>query len=433
MRGVARSLTVRISLVAMAAIAVSFLATAVWLDRAFRESARDAIETRLEAQLLLLLGSVEVPGAGGVHFPQPLPDPRLALPGGGLYARILDENGEQLWSSGSMLGAPPETWTSPEVFRQGITVRWDLGGESIPLRFEVAEDRAAFQRQVEGYRRTLWAGLVVLAVLLLLGQGLALGVWGLRPLRRVRADLERLRSGGDNRLRGRYPRELAGLTEGINALLEYEHGRLERQRRALADLAHSLKTPLAALRLGLESSVEDRRSLLPQVERMQEMVRHELNRAGRMGPSPFQPALPVAPVLERTCAALQGIAAQRGLSIEQALQPDCRLRMENGAQFELFGNLLDNALRHARSRIRVTLGCRAEALLITVDDDGPGIPEALRAAVLERGVRGDSRSDGQGIGLALVHALVVDHGGQLAIRDAPELGGARIELRFAPC
>ncbi len=464
------SLTLRISLVAAAVIAVFFLLTATLLERAFRENAQDAVETRLDAQLLLLMGIVEVIGPQHVELPETLPEARLVVPGGGLYARILDADGVPLWRSPSVLGtALGGHWRHHQFFERSITVQWELPEQTVPLTFQVLEERTAYEAQLERNRRTLWVALGLLTILLIGGQALALGLWGLRPLRRVRADLEALRLGENRRLGGPYPGEIQTLTDSINALLEYERERLERQQNALADLAHSLKTPLSVLRLGLGEAVPERpgsenpkravqapglmpmespasegreferrwrdgamdqRELLLQVERMQELIQHELNQAQRLGPSPFQPPVVLAPVIERTCAALRRLADQQGVRLDTALQADCSLRIESGALFELLGNVLDNALRHARSRVHVQLSCQERQLVLCIDDDGLGIPAADRAAVLRRGTRRDTRPGGQGLGLHIVHSLVCDHGGDLNIEQAPDLGGARIRMSF---
>jgi two-component system, OmpR family, sensor histidine kinase PhoQ len=426
------SLRLRISLVAAAVIAVFFLVTATLLERAFRENAEDAVATRLDAQLLLLMGIVEVSGPRQLQFPQVLPEARLSLPGGGLYARVLDAEGETLWRSPSALGTPLREWRDHGFFERGMTVRWELPNQVFPLTFQVLEERDAYEAQMERYRRTLWGALGLLTILLIAGQALALGLWGLRPLHRVRADLEAVRRGENRRLGGPYPREIQTLTDSINALLEFERERLQRQQHALADLAHSLKTPLSALRLGMEGGDPDRRELLLQVERMQDMIQHELNQAQRLGPSPFQPPVTLAPVIERTCTALRRIADQHGVELVAVLGPECTLRMETGALFELLGNVLDNAIRHARSRVRVSLACDRRRLELCVDDDGPGIAEPDREAVLRRGARRDTRVGGQGLGLHIVDTLVRDHGGELSIERAPELGGARIRMTFTP-
>ena len=420
----------RISLVAALVIGIFALATVTVLERAFRDSAETTLMARLEAQLFWLMGYVELQSPTHLRFPQHLPDARLEVPRSGLYARVLDAQDSVLWQSPSTLGWRTPDWQDGDFFIQQMTVQWEWQGQLFPLTFEIMEDTALYQAQIESYRRHLGLALGVLTVLLILVQALALGWWGLRPLRQVRADLEALRQGTQGRLGGRYPQEIQELTQSINALLDFEHQRLQRQRHALADLAHSLKTPLAALRLDLSGAAVDRHALGQQVERMQDMIQHELNRAQRLGPAPFQPPLALAPLILRTCSALRRLAEQRGIQLHTALQDDCVLRMETGAVFEVLGNLLDNALRHAREQVWVRLHCEAQALVMMVDDDGPGIPAERRQAVLARGLRLDHHPEGQGLGLHLVYSLVQDHGGALDITQAPDLGGARVILRF---
>ncbi|WP_018946745.1 ATP-binding protein [Thioalkalivibrio sp. AKL17] len=431
-------LLLRMGLVAVAVVLLFSVLTAWVLETAFRDNAADAAETRLEAQVLLLMGMVEVLAEDDVRVPQMLPESRLQLPGGGLYARILGPTGDTVWRSPSAVATELNDWTRDEYFAYSMTVRWQLDGESVPLVFQMLEDRSAFDEQVESYRYSLWQGLLTMTLSLIVALILALWFWGLRPLRRVRAELDALRHGDRVHLEGPYPREIGALTGSINDLIDFERERLVRQQNALADLAHSLKTPIASLRLNLEGHAPDHEDLRRQVDRLQAMVQHQLNQAQRVGPVPFQTPEPLAPVIERTCRALRRLAEHQGVSLETDLAEGCALRMDSGAMLELLGNLLDNAVRHARSRVRITTHCDGRETVLTVDDDGPGIEPADRERVLERGQRADTREDvhgqaaGQGLGLSIIHTLVSDHGGQLEIERAPELGGARLRLVFAP-
>ena len=129
-----------------------------------------------------------------------------------------------------------------------MTVQWELPGQLVSLTFEVLEERDAYEAQMERYRRTLWGALGLLTVLLISGQALALGLWGLRPLRELAADINRVESGATDQLGGPYPREGQALTDSLDTLLQSEKVRRERVRNTLSDLAHSLKTPLAVIR-----------------------------------------------------------------------------------------------------------------------------------------------------------------------------------------
>ncbi|MGM0553967.1 MAG: ATP-binding protein [Pseudomonadota bacterium] len=433
LRGLRSSLMLRLGLVAAATVLVFSLLTAWVLEAAFRENAADAVETRLEAQVLLLMGLAEVVGPADVRVPEMLPESRLQLPGSGLYARVLGDDGETLWRSPSAVGVPLRDWSEADFFSFSLPVQWELEAAQVGLTFQMLEDREAFDEQVERYRYSLWQGLGAMTISLIVALVLTLWYWGLRPLRHVRRDLERLRHGDHARLGGPYPAEVQGLTGGINDLIEFERARLSRQQNALADLAHSLKTPISALRLNLESRAPDIEDMRHQVDRLQGMVQHQLNQAQRLGPAPFQAAEPLAPIIERTCQALGRLASQHGVVLDTDLAPGCALRMERGAIFELLGNTLDNALRHATREVRIITRCDADGVTVIVDDDGAGIPPADRARVLERGQRADTRDaagGGQGLGLSIIHNLVRDHGGQLFIEQSPELYGARIRMVF---
>ena len=434
LRSLRSSLILRLALVTAITVLIFSLLTAWVLEAAFRENAADAVETRLEAELLLLMGLAEVIGPADVRVPEMLPESRLQLPVSGLYARILGAEGQTLWRSPSAVGVSLRDWSEEEYFSFTLPVQWELDGDQVGLTFQILEDREAFIEQVEQYRRSLWQGLMTMALAMILVLSLALWFWGLRPLRQVRRDLDALRHGDHARLSGAYPSEVQALTGSINDLVEFERARLARQQNALADLAHSLKTPISALRLNLESARPDLQDMRRQVDRLQGIVQHQLNQAQRLGPAPFQAPEPLAPIIERTGQALGRLASQQGVELETDLARGCVLRMDSGAIFELLGNTLDNAIRHATSRVRVTVRCQPGEVMLMIDDDGPGIPPADRARVLERGHRADTRdgSDaGQGLGLSIIHALVTDHGGVLFIEQAPELHGARIPMVFS--
>ena len=434
LRSLRSSLMLRLALVTAATVLVFSLLTAWVLEAAFRENAADAAETRLEAQVLLLMGLVEVLGPDDVRVPEMLPESRLQLPASGLYGRILGPDGDTLWRSPSTVGLSLRGWSEKDYFSFSLPVQWELDDRRIGLTFQMLEDREAFETQVEQYRHSLWRGLMTMTVAMIVALSLALWYWGLRPLRRVRADLEALRHGDHRRLEGSYPAEVRALTGSINDLVEFERARLTRQQNALADLAHSLKTPIAALRLNLESGHPDPEDMRHQVDRLQGMVQHQLNQAQRLGPAPFQAAEPLTPIIERTCKALERLAAQQGVELQRDLAPGCALRMDSGAIFELLGNTLDNAIRHATSRVRIATRCQPGEVMLVIDDDGPGIAPRDRARVLERGQRADTRGgdegSGQGLGLNIIHTLVTDHGGELHIEQAPELHGARVRMVF---
>ena len=443
-----QSLNARLSLAASLVLA-AFLGLAGWaLERAFRDSAETAVQERLQAQIYGLLAAADIDSRGAIALPDNLPEERFQRPGSGLYAQVVRGDGGVEWQSPSQLGQrlprplrlPPGEWSftrvqvgdASDLFVLGLGTTWELDGDSLEFTFSVSEEPTAYEAQVADFRRDLWGWFGALAVGLLIAQALVLR-WGLSPVRRVARDLAAVERGAQDALTGRYPRELRGLTDNLNALLMTERGRLARYRNALADLAHSLKTPLAVLRgattqqtdgVALEQLVQE------QTERMGQIVDYQLQRAATSGRTALLTPIAIAALLQRIVNSLDKVYAERRLDLALDVPPDLQFRADEADLLELSGNLMDNACKWARKAVRAGahLEDRSEgqALVFVVEDDGPGIAPEQRAAVLGRGVRIDSAVPGQGIGLAVARDIVAAYGGSIEIDSSPTLGGARL-------
>jgi two-component system sensor histidine kinase PhoQ len=386
-------------------------------------------------------------------MPDSLADPRLGARNSGAYAAVSDATGRWIWRSASSLTANvpyPEARGpgSPSFGEENVEgvggvlaltypVVWELerGGEKY-LVFHAAESRAGIDAQAGGFRRALWSWLGG-AALLLLGAQLAMLFWSLSPLRQVSREVREIEAGYQDELQGRYPRELRPLTDNLNRLLNSNRLRLKRYRDALADLAHSLKTPLAVLKTGLEApgDKQDAGLLREQVQRMERTIDYQLQRAAASGYAGLSAPVAVLTLAERIVRALEKLHAGRGrtLAVGIDIAPDVRFGGDPGDLEEILGNVLDNAFKWASARVSVRAhnppgpGERLR-LELEVADDGPGIPEAVRDQALRRGVRLDTAVPGHGIGLAVVRDIVEQvYEGRLEIL-AGESGGARIRL-----
>lgn len=447
------SLTTRV-LVAAGVVLVVFLGLTIFaLDAAFRNAAQRAIHDRLQVQVLALISAAEVDADGQLALPSDLPEPRLSNPGSGLYAQVLDHRGTPVWRSPSAVGvalpAPDPATAAPgrsdfertrtaddeEVFQYAFTVLWDAGGEGLlpprEYRFVVAETLAPFRAQLGRYRASLfwWFGLLFTA---LVAAQLVILRRMLQPLRTLAAEVGEVEAGGRDAIGDRYPHELQRLARNLNALIRNERGHLRRYRNTLGDLAHSLKTPLAVVRVALEErpSAERDETIAAQVARMDDIVSFQLQRALAAGAETFGLAVPVAPEVDGVVASLRKVYADRRLSFEVAVAPGTVFRGDRGALLEVLGNLLDNACKWGRTRVRITASNDAVGrIALVVEDDGSGIPVHARRAVLDRGIRGDESVAGQGIGLAVVSDIVSVRGGALELDDSP-LRGLRVSLRL---
>jgi two-component system sensor histidine kinase PhoQ len=437
---------------------LAFLALAGYaLDRAFLSTAEDGLRQRLKSYALAYAKESEFGRDGSIIPPEVPPDPRFRRPGSGLYAEVVLPNGR--WGSDSTLGpvlpdSPllkplQESFDGPVpmtqidgsegmVYRFGVGTIWaERGPEAeFPYSIYVMEDAQALNAQLRVFRGALWVYLGGAGLILLLLQVLILR-WSLGPLQRVISELTRVQRGQASRMSERHPRELEPLTESINAFIESERENLDRQRNTLADLAHSLKTPLAVLRAQLEEGIHTnglREELDTQLKRMNNLVSYQLARAASSGHALFAAPVPIEPNAEEIVRGLEKVYSLKGVICEFEIDPAARFHGEPGDLQELMGNLLENAFKWARSRVLLTaiptqtVGNRRAGLLLAVDDDGPGIAEEDVAQLLQRGVRGDERVQGHGIGLAIVQDLVRGYRGELHVRRSQELGGARFEV-----
>lgn len=431
------------SLVLTAFLGLSGLA----LDKAFRSSAEEALQARLYSSVYALLAAAEEGEEGVLTMPPVLTDPRFNRPDSGLYARVEGRQTRYRWRSASGVGRgleqaqqmAPGAATIEQVrlpggeavMRLNFGVVWeDFNGRELNYTLTVAEDLTPHLEQVAAFRNTLMLWLGGAAVLLLLAQGLVLR-WGLAPLRQVAEALTEIESGRAEQLAGRYPRELSPLTSNINSLIRHAQARQQRYRDSLGDLAHSLKTPLAILQ-GLADQVdpvgrEQQHLLSEQVGRMNQIVGHQLQRAAASGRTSLSRHLPVDKVVRRLADTLSKVYADKGVTWQIEIPETLGFKGDEGDLMELLGNLMENACKYGRGRVRVT-GELGEGLCLRVADDGPGIPADDAEAVLRRGVRSDQQQPGQGIGLAVVMDILKAYGGRLEIGRSAALGGAAMTL-----
>lgn len=452
-----RSLSTRLLASVSALLVVFFGITIVALDFVFRDLSERAIRDRLEVQVIALLSASEEDSSGGLR-PEHLAEARFDNPGTGLYGEILRNDGYPSWRSNSLTGTglefPAQLKTGERRFgelRRGdgsVVLAYSMGidwqfsnGEMRPFIYSVAENLEPYYAQLYRFRGGLFGWFGVL-MLLLLGALAILLRRLLAPLRRVEREIEAIEEGSLTELGSGYPRELLGITTNLNALLHSERERLARYRNTLGNLAHSFKTPLAVMRNLLGSShareLPMAHQLDEQVGRMDDIVKYQLKRAAASGGT----GLGTAPVdvresLEALRSALLKVYIERNIACELTVSPGCQFIGDREDLTEIAGNLLDNAFKWSRGKVRMTAerivdaSARRDGLRLIVEDDGPGIPVEERARVLDRGARLDERVSGQGIGLSVVRELAQLNGGTITIDESP-LGGARLEVRLPP-
>jgi len=443
------SIQSRLLLVALLILLGFAALTGLALDKAFRESAEAALQDRLRGYMFALLAATDVDENGKLSFSRRLPDSRFQQPGSGLYASVrhADTNATGLQSQ-SLLGVNLTMADRPatgqgrfntlqldngtELYSYSYGAKWSFATTDYPLVFSVAENTDSYHEQIYQYRRNLWGWLALATVLLLIAQAAVLR-WGLKPLRRVEQDLADIKAGKKTFLNEDYPRELRGLTQNLNLLLQTAQKQLVRYRDALGNVSHSLKTPLAVLRGALlreEQQTDLKQTANEQLQHMQQIIDYHLQRAATAGPVQFGKPVTLKPVVQRILNTLEKSHADKSVSVDLNMADDVKFYGDEGDLFEMLGNLLDNAFKWCHQQIVITAANdRQRGLSLRVEDDGPGIPPEVGKQVLERGKRMDPNVEGQGLGLAMVHETVLLYGGRLQIQ-ASALGGAAISLHF---
>lgn len=447
-----QSLSARLMLAVSLLLLVFFGVTVYVLDVSFGSAAREAVRERLDVHALALLSAAELDSDSSLTMPEPIPESHFQNPGSGLFGSITRQGGEAIWRSPSLIGndiAFPLTVKTGErlfarkmaddgveVFALSLGIEWQLdGSDNLPLVVNVAESMSAFNAQVQRFRRQLLSWFAGLMVLLLAAQALLLG-WVLAPLRRAESEVRAIEQGQRSTLGDNYPRELQGLTRHTNILLDTERARAERYKDTLGNLAHSIKTPLAVIRNAIfEHPNEGGQAPLIdiQVSRIQTILDYQLKRAAASQGSLSVRAIDVRDALDELLATLRKVHDKPALKVETDIQEELQFLGDRGDFLEILGNVLDNAFKWSRSRIRVSarhstgkIG-HGKAMLLTVEDDGPGIPDEQREFVLARGARTDEQVDGHGIGLSVTLETIKLLGGTLEIGRS-SLGGARIAL-----
>ena len=288
-----------------------------------------------------------------------------------------------------------------------------------------------FLHTIPAMLRFRGTGPVVIA-LALMTAGIAGVRRGLTPFRRLRQSLVAVRKGDDNRVAGQYLTEVQPLIDDLNGLLEDREKAVKRALATAGDLAHGLKTPLALLaqeadRAEAEGNDELAESIRQQVERMSRHVNYHLARARAASGSSRPVHCRVAACADALVRTLLKLYAGRALQISAKIAPDLQARVQREDLEEMLGNLLDNACKWADSRIALEAEQISNMLILTIDDDGPGLAPDFRSRVLERGVRADEAAQGSGLGLAIVRDLTELYQGSISLDPSP-LGGLRARL-----
>jgi len=454
LRGLTQTLTFRIVAVSSIWAIIALVVIATIITALFRQVSHRGFETVLSAHLFNLIASVNANEDGWISGSPNLGDLRFSEPLSGWYWSVepVSKGLTNTLRSSSLTGfAPPDA--DPEVrfnsdFRRQylsagprgeqvevLEAEVVLGQGDRIVRFRVMGNRTELENEIAGFNRRLLAYLTLFGAGMIIINVAAL-LLALRPLNNIRDALANIRAGSAERLTGPFPAEIAPLAEETNALIESNRRIIERSRKQVGNLAHSLRTPLAVIMNEGREMADQRGELIGhQAEAMQKQIDHYLQRARAVAQrSTLSVRTDVNDTVQRLARVFGKLVRGKDLSLNMPEKP-IFFAGEREDLEEIIGNLLENAAKWADSSIVVTLTTvgakRNERGLfrLSVEDDGPGIPEDQAKQAIKRGRRLDETKHGSGLGLNIVADLVEEYGGRLKLGKS-ELGGLRVEVEL---
>ena len=427
---------VRITAIAVLVVAFTLAIAALLLVQWQRQALTESLDERLSDRADV----VEAQVASGVD------SPTLAGASVEAFAQLVDPDGNVIAGTPGLeteaLGLPPaaaaDTYATvhslpvdDDTFRV-LTRSLPEGTLYVGTTYDVVGESSAALVQA-----LAWALPVVLVALGLI-------VWWLvgRTLQPVEAMRVEVAEIGAGELDRRVPEpvtndEIGRLARTMNQMLDRLQRSASRQRQFTGDAAHELRSPLARMRVALEverASVDDSwrqtaETVLEDVRDMEHLV-DDLLYLARTDDDPSAAQRAPLDLDDVVLRELNRLTPVDGVTIDATGVSGAHVRGDAPTLSRLVRNLLDNATRHAASTVTVTLVEREDTAMLTVADDGPGIPDADRDRVFERFSRVDTArgedSGGAGLGLAIARGIAEQHGGRLEL--APSAAGAVFEF-----
>lgn len=448
-----KSLRVRLFAASTVSIAAALVISGFGLSQLFERHVERRAKAELATFLDQLAVSIAIGDDGAVSLSRPLADPRFAQVFSGLYWQVQEDEGDLLLRSRSLwdhvLSLPVDTLPRGTVHSHTLPGPQDTtlmvqeryvvyGGPTgrRAIRIAVALDRGEIAAAREAFAEDMIPAVSLLAIVLVIAAWLQVSV-GLRPLESVRRAVTAVRARRRRRLEGNFPEEVMPLVSEVNDLLAAQEGAIERARTRAGDLAHGLKTPLTVL-VGDARTLRDRGETeiaaeIDDIARaMQRHIDRELTRtriAQEAGGE--KPKSDLGVVVAKLVAALRRTPGGEALTWTLSLPEGIEIGVEPADLAEVAGNLLDNAVKWARSRIQVTASHEDGSAVLAIGDDGVGVPDEMIAALGQRGARLDEQVPGTGLGLAIAGEILEAYEGALELHSDPG-GGLRVTARFPP-
>lgn len=402
------------------------------LQSVYKDSLNNAAEGELKAYMLSLLGELDFNEAGEIELFD-LSVVAFNQPNSGVFAEVWSDN-ELLWRSNSLIGkALPKTETGSlgeyrlnsallndqEFNMLSLLVGWQEDEISQKFNVVVAHDAQPYIRRQSQFKKRLQLWSIGLGLSLLTLQ-LLLFRWLFKPIALVRKEMGAIQEGVKQEFSDIYPEEVSDLTKSLNKFLLNERGNIKSVRESLANLAHSLKTPLAVIRSEFSNKATDKVVISENIDRISQVIDYQLNKTSSAVKPSYRQSQPCLSTIEKMVSVLKRLHQDNGVNIKTDIKKpkDLMFKGDLDDLSEILGNVLENACKWAKSHVLVRAHNIDNRLHLLIIDDGPGIAANDVDDVLQRGKRLDSKKEGQGIGLSVVKDIVDSYSGTMKLEDS---------------
>ncbi|MDQ0469102.1 sensor histidine kinase [Labrys wisconsinensis] len=445
------SLKRRLLLGSVVAIVMATILAGIGIDAISGLAIRALALSEIDDEMRLLLASIEITPSNDLSIEDGPQDPRFGLPNGGFYWQVgrggtVELRSQSLWDQKLpwLHAAPRELGRAHGIagpngadllaVERSIVISTAAGDQSVTALIALDNSELAPARW-----RFFYAMAPSLAVLMLalIGAVVAVLRYGLRPLDELRVALAAVRERAVRLIGGQFPSEIQPLVDDLNELIASRETQLMQARARAGDLAHGLKTPLAVLEATARNLAESGQpvaaaAIREEVRRVDVQVRRTLAQArASLAAAQMSASVEAVPVLTRIVAAMQRLARDKPVAFALEAPQELRIGMDESDFTNVVGNLLDNARKWAATQavVRLALVPASREIVLSIEDDGPGLPEDVEHTFIERGKRLDETVTGTGFGLAIAKDIVEAYGGELGLAAA-DLGGLKVSVRL---
>ncbi len=418
--------------------------TAFLLSNLYSKSLDNTLSETLDFHLETLVGAVLATNEEKLSS-SIISDPRFSRPASGYYWEVRNKNAKIVGFSPSLIGSvlPPidkpydkdnrRSEAKSDAFGTNILmVERKISLDDEQLTIIVTGNLDEIFAQVDNFRSQALIVLGAVGIMLAIMSAIV-ARFALKPIEKISKAIESIREGETSRIEGEYPKEIAPLAEEVNELLRSNEQIIEKAKSQVGNLAHGLKTPLAVLR---NESANKKTKLANIVQsesdKIGDIVNLYLDRAQLAARTTIVGKKANATmVLERLVRVMAKLYPNCALKYSKPKSEEIWFRGEESDLEEIVGNLLDNACKWAKSKVKISLSYalvnEKPRLKIIVEDDGKGLTKKQMHLVLRRGVRLDEKTAGSGLGLDIVKDIVDIYAGNLKMQQS-NMGGVKAEL-----